>query len=294
MSGPSRSFPQPFESSEDQNRWPNAGNPVYTDPRYIAGGPAPPQQTLLAPTPGGYSSQLHAPSAPPSHPSPDPGFPSLPTGYSYPNRSGQPSHTVQHTAPTSVSGHSYTTQPASYHIYAPAVQHTAPTSVPGHSYTTQPASYPNYAPAVQRTTSMSIPDPSYITQPASYHSDAPVPYASYPPPHPQTTEGVQTTSGDWGYPYPRDSDDGFRQDADSEAASSSSGYLTKSPPSGPSKGRAQQSGPKSRVPPPDLLPCRLCRKFARREDVERLGGFCSEAHRWTAQTQAQAQSQGRR
>jgi len=262
MSGPSRSFPQPFESSEDQNRWPNPGNAVYTDPAYIAGGP---QQT---PTPGGYSSQLHAPSAPPSYPSAAPGFPSLPTGYSYPSRSGQPSHTVQ--------------------------QHTAPTSVPGHSYTTQPTSYHNYAPAVQRTASMSIPDASYTTQPAPYHSDAPVPYTSYPPSHTQTTEGVQTTPGDWGYPYPRDSDDGFRQDADSEAASNSSGYLPKSPPTGPSVGRTHQSRPRPPVPPPDLLPCRYCRKFARREDVERLGGFCSESHWRTAQAQAQAQSQGRR
>jgi len=232
MSGPSRTFPQPYESSENQGRWPNAGNAAYS-----AGGQPPPQQMS---NPGGYSHQPPALSAASSYPPQGPGFPSLPVGFSY-------------------SGPS-----------PPSVQSNASMSIPGYPYNTQSASYhQNYAPG---------PNASY----APSHSQTPS--------HSQMTEGVQAAPGGYYQEEPDSDEEYIGQDLEGR----SSGFLNKSPPRKPSAGRQSQV---QQPPPPDLLPCRLCRKFFRRQVIEHFRGFCSEDHwhRWAqAQAQAQAQGQGRR
>jgi len=130
MSGPSRTFPQPYESSENQGRWPNAGNAAYS-----AGGQPPPQQMS---NPGGYSHQPPALSAASSYPPQGPGFPSLPVGFSY---SGPSPPSVQSNASMSIPGYPYNTQSASYHQnYAPGPNASyAPShsQTPSHSQMTE-------------------------------------------------------------------------------------------------------------------------------------------------------------
>jgi len=262
---PPPSFPQPYETTGSSNRRQNTAG----DSSYLQAGPPPGPQS--------YPSQRHSPNVPPAQ------------LYSSPQPSA-PRGSTDLTTPTY--GHASYSSP-----YAPApssgtVPHhpTYPVSAMPTSYTSTDYSGPP-PPMMQRAVTMPVPVPSN-TAPSMRYDSSP-PNTMHSPSYSQMSGGPQSIGTSQSRNYreanerEEDSSD-FYGGVPEQDPERKSNLQKRSPPSFPfavggrPHGRrpSKGSGSSSASPMSDQLPCGFCRKMSPREVVERLGGFCSERHRW--------------
>ncbi|KAF8465595.1 hypothetical protein DFH94DRAFT_354386 [Russula ochroleuca] len=257
---PPEAFPEPFPKSRTTNR---TQNEVGGDSRYLQAGP-PPGNTYHDPRVPSPSS------APPSLPQsslqpPLPGPPPI-------HRSTYPSLNVP--APARQPTYEYASHPP---VPQPLSGHHPPFPVPftpprQSSYNSSGPSQSMYQPS----TPISIPVHPNPTLSMPYYDSSP-PNTAYPSSHPEMPRGPGSYLEVHEPEYVSSDED------DGPGPEGASGYIQgRGQGSAPVAGRPRPQRRKQRTVPPEPpeLPCRLCKRLSPGREVVRLGGFCSERHKW--------------